>query len=230
MKGKRLKEKPGKKTKNEEKTNNNKNKNEKIKFSKRHPIITAILRIILLLIIVLAVAATGIVVGMLYGGWGEQFEISEEELVIGSSNSVILDKDGNKLAELSGDANRKIIRLDQMPENLKNAYVAIEDERFYAHNGVDFKRTGGAIYKYIINRGKSSFGGSTITQQLVKNITQEDDRSGFSGILRKVKEWAKAYQIERMLSKDQILELYLNIIFVGRKKQFRCRSWSRILL
>ena len=215
MKGKRLKEKLDTKNKKEKKVND---KNEKKKFSQKHPVIAIILRLILLLIIIIAVIVTGIVVGMLYGGWGEQFEISQDELVIGSSNSTILDKDGNKLAELSGDDNRKIIRLDQMPKNLKNAYVAIEDERFYTHKGVDFKRTGGAIFKYIINKGNSSFGGSTITQQLVKNITQEDDRSGMAGILRKVKEWAKAYQIERMISKDQILELYLNIIFVGRKK------------
>ena len=175
------------------------------------------LRINIWLIITIMVIAAGIVIGMLYGNWGEDFEITKEELVIGSSNSIILDKDGNKLAELSGDDNRKIIRLDQMPKNLKNAYIAIEDERFYKHKGVDFKRTGGAIYKYILKRGGSSFGGSTITQQLVKNITQQDDRNGFAGILRKVKEWAKAYQVERMISKDQILELYLNIIFVGGK-------------
>ena len=190
-------------------------KAEKIKFSQKHPKITIALRIILLLILIIAVIATGVVVGMIYGGWGDDFEITKEELVIGSSNSVILDKDGNKLAELSGDENRKIIKLDQMPKNLKNAYVAIEDERFYKHSGVDFKRTGAAVVQYVLHAGKSSFGGSTITQQLVKNITKDDERSGAEGVLRKVKEWAKAYQIERMLSKDQILELYLNIIFVG---------------
>ncbi len=190
-------------------------KAEKIKFSQKHPKITIALRILLLLILIIAVIATGVVVGMIYGGWGDDFEITKEELVIGSSNSVILDKDGNKLAELSGDENRKIIKLDQMPKNLKNAYVAIEDERFYKHSGVDFKRTGAAVVQYVLHAGKSSFGGSTITQQLVKNITKDDERSGAEGVLRKVKEWAKAYQIERMLSKDQILELYLNIIFVG---------------
>lgn len=188
---------------------------EKKKFTKKHPKIAMILRILLLIVIIIAVIGTGILVGMLYGGWGDDFEITKEELVIGSSNSIILDKDGNKLAELSGDENRKIIKLDQMPQNLKNAYVAIEDERFYKHSGVDFKRTAAAVVQYVLHSGKSSFGGSTITQQLVKNITKDDEKTGIEGILRKVKEWAKAYQIERMLSKDQILELYLNIIFVG---------------
>ena len=63
--------------------------------------------------------------------------------------------------------------------------------------------------------GNSSYGGSSITQQLVKNITNDKQRSGIAGVTRKLKEWTKAIQIERMISKDQILELYLNIIFVG---------------
>ena len=100
-----------------------------------------------------------------------------------------------------------------MADYLPKAYVAIEDERFYKHNGVDLKRTAGAILHTVT--GNSSYGGSTITQQLVKNITKDDESSGLAGIFRKVKEWAKAYQVERMISKDQILELYLNILYVG---------------
>lgn len=193
-------------------------KTNKKKFSQKHPRISLLIKICLLLFVALLVTIAGIICGMIYGGWGDDFEITQDELVIGSSNSIILDKDGNKLAELSGDDNRKIIKLDQIPKQLRDAYVSIEDERFYEHNGIDFKRTGGAIFKYAIKHGNANFGGSTITQQLVKNITQEKERSGMAGIMRKVKEWAKAYQIERMISKDQILELYLNIIFVGGNK------------
>ena len=196
-------------------SNKKSNKKDKIKFSEKYPKQALALKIILLIIVAAAVIGTGVVVGMLYGAWGSAFEITKEELIIGTANSVVLDSDGNQIAELSGDENRKIIRLDEMPENLKNAYVAIEDERFYSHSGVDFKRTAAAIAQYIVNRGNSSFGGSTITQQIVKNITQDDERTGKEGVIRKIKEWAKAYQIERMISKDQILELYLNIIFVG---------------
>ena len=195
--------------------NRKSSKNEKIKFSKKHPKLSITLKIGLLVIVLIAVIGLGIVIGMLYGAWGNEFEITQEELIVGSSNSKVLDKDEIKLAELSGDENRKIIKLDQMPQYLKDAYVAIEDERFYQHSGVDFKRTAAAIFQYVVHRGKSSFGGSTITQQLVKNVTKDDERSGKEGVIRKVKEWAKAYQIERMISKDQILELYLNIIFVG---------------
>ena len=103
-----------------------------------------------------------------------------------------------------------------MSPYLPKAYIAIEDERFYQHHGVDLKRTTAAILSFVTHFGKSTTGGgSTITQQLVKNITQDKESSGINGILRKVKEWAKAYQVENELSKNQILELYLNLILVG---------------
>ena len=199
------------------KKTNKSNKNngkKKQKFSVKHPRISLAIRIIILLIVMTAVIGAGIVVGMLYGAWGQDFEISEEELVI-SGNSVVVDLDGKVIAELSGDENRKIITLGEMPQKLQDAYIAIEDERFQSHSGVDFKRTAAAIATFVFKGGSSSFGGSTITQQLVKNITRDDQDTGIAGVTRKVKEWAKAYQIERMLSKNQILELYLNIIFVG---------------
>lgn len=200
--------------KNKKQINKSSKKVNKEKFSKKHPRIALTLRIVILLLLMLMVIGTGIIVGMIYGKWGQDFEITEEELTI-SGNSTILDSEGNLLAELSGDEKRKIITLEEMSEYLPKAYVSIEDERFYSHSGVDIKRTGGAIFTYIVNGGKSSFGGSTITQQLVKNITQDAEKSGIEGATRKVKEWVKAYQIEQMLSKDQILEMYLNIIFVG---------------
>lgn len=193
---------------------NKNNEKKKQKFSQKHPKIAVTIKIIILLMVMSAVIGVGIVVGMLYGAWDQDFEINEEELVI-SGNSVVVDTDGKVIAELSGDENRKIITLDEMPEKLRNAYIAIEDERFESHSGVDFKRTAAAIATFVFKGGSSSFGGSTITQQLVKNITQDDEDTGIEGVTRKVKEWAKAYQIERMLSKNQILELYLNIIFVG---------------
>ena len=94
------------------------------------------------------------------------------------------------------------------------AFVSIEDEIFYDHMGIDVKRTLAATVKYAFSKvgiGSSSYGGSTITQQTVKNITKEKDRTW----QRKVKEMARAYYIEKELSKDQILELYLNLIFMG---------------
>ena len=178
-----------------------------------HPKLKMAIKIFLVLFLLLCVIGAGIVAGMFFGLFGDEFEITKEELKIGASNSVIVDSNGNVIANLSGDEKRKVITLEDMADYLPKAYVAIEDERFYKHNGVDFKRTAGAILHTIT--GNSSYGGSTITQQLVKNITKDDESSGLAGIMRKVKEWAKAYQVERMISKEQILELYLNILYVG---------------
>ena len=161
----------------------------------------------------LCVIGAGIVAGMFFGLFGNEFEITKDELKIGASNTVDVDQNGAVIANLNGDEKRKVITLADMSNYLPKAYVAIEDERYYKHSGVDFKRTAGAIVHTVF--GGSSYGGSTITQQLVKNITKDDESSGIAGIFRKVKEWAKAYQVERMISKDQILELYLNILFVG---------------
>ncbi len=188
-------------------------KSKKNKFSKRHPKFILIVKILLILFLLACVIGAGIIAGVFFGLFGDDFEITKEELKIGASNSVVVDANGAEIAHLSGDEKRKIITLEDMADYLPKAYVAIEDERFYQHSGVDIKRTAGAIINTVF--GKSSYGGSTITQQLVKNITKDDEVSGFAGIFRKVKEWAKAYQVERMISKDQILELYLNILFVG---------------
>ena len=186
----------------------------KNKFSTRHPKLMIFIKIMIILFLLLCVIGAGVVAGIFFGLFGDDFEITKEELQIGISNSVVVDANGAVLANLSGDEKRKIITLQDMAEYLPKAYVAIEDERFYDHSGVDLKRTAGAILNTVF-KGSSSYGGSTITQQLVKNITDDDESEGLAGIFRKVREWAKAYQVERMISKQQILELYLNILFVG---------------
>ena len=124
--------------------------------------------------------------------------------------STIVDSSGNIIEKLGVERNKNNVKLSQVPDNLKNAYIDIEDERFYKHKGVDIKRTTAAIGSYVIHAGKSSFGGSTITQQLVKNLTGNDDNS----ISRKIEEWVKAEELESFCSKDEILETYFNIIYV----------------
>ena len=128
-----------------------------------------------------------------------------------NENSIVVDSDGNMIAELGSERKKIKIENEDMPENLKNAYVSIEDERYYKHHGVDIRRTGSAIINYVIHIGNSSFGGSTITQQLVKNLTGDNS----SSISRKVKEWWKAYLLECYFSKEEILDMYLNVIYVG---------------
>lgn len=125
--------------------------------------------------------------------------------------STVVDMNGNVVDVIGGERVRENVPLSEMPQDLKNAYVDIEDERFYKHGGVDLKRTTSAIGSYVLHGGKSSYGGSTITQQLVKNITSNDDTS----IGRKVGEWTKAVELESFASKDEILESYLNIIYTA---------------
>lgn len=131
--------------------------------------------------------------------------------IIKCENSVVLDSTGNVIAVLGESRIQEYVKLEDIPKNLVNAYVSIEDKNFYKHNGINVKRTAGAVASYVFNGGSSSFGGSTITQQLVKNITGDNETK----ISRKVQEWDRAIKTELVLSKDEILETYLNIIYVG---------------
>ena len=203
----------GKQVKAKNKSKNSKSK--KVKFKDKHPKAAKAIRISILVFILVTIIGAGILVGAFIGIFGDELKIEESLLKVGAENSTVYDADGNLIATLAGDAKRKSITLGEMSEYLPKAYVAIEDERFYEHAGIDITRTAYATVTYILNGGSSSFGGSTITQQVIKNITQEKDRSSLAGVMRKVKEISKALQVEKYLSKDQILELYLNLIFIG---------------
>lgn len=108
---------------------------------------------------------------------------------------------------ISGYENALYCPLREMPEDLKNAFIAIEDKRFYEHAGIDWVRTGGAVREYL-RYGNTSYGGSTITQQLIKNLTGRDERS----ISRKAAELVRAAKVEREYGKNEILEIYLNVV------------------
>ena len=198
-----------KSTKKENKKVSKKGKKEgENKPKKKHSKLKKAILIIFILLVLLGLAGVGVFAAIFFG---DTWDITEDDLVIKMQNSVTYDKDGNVLHEIRGEENRKIIPLSEMGEYIPKAYIAIEDERFYEHSGIDLYRTAGAIFTYIKNGGSSSFGGSTITQQLVKNLKEDDADS----IERKIREWSRAYKLENMLSKSQILELYLNEIFVG---------------
>lgn len=99
----------------------------------------------------------------------------------------------------------------EMPKHLSNAFIAIEDKRFFDHNGVDFLRTGKATLNYIFGKDKSSYGGSTITQQLIKNLTGDNE----STPKRKIEEILRALNLETRLNKNEILEAYLNVVYLS---------------
>ena len=99
-----------------------------------------------------------------------------------------------------------------IPQDLKDAFIAIEDKRFFNHNGVDWGRTIKATINYIFGRDKSSFGGSTITQQLIKNLTGDNKTTP----KRKAEEIFRALNLEKEVSKNKILETYLNIVYLSQ--------------
>lgn len=207
------------KTKGNKKPNNEVEKtkqykvNKKGKTKKKHPKLKKAILIIFILGILLCLVGVGIVAGIFFS---DKFKLSEEDLKITNMNGVILDGNGEQIGILSGDENRKIVTFEDMPAYLPKAFIAIEDKRFYDHSGIDIKRTAYATVMYALNKGDSSAGGgSTITQQLVKNLMDDKADEGAAGIERKIREMARAYNVEKILSKDQILELYLNKIFMG---------------
>lgn len=110
---------------------------------------------------------------------------------------------------LHSSENRLWVSYQEMPNDLVDAFIAVEDHRFWNHKGVDWYATFGATFQWFIGAG--SRGGSTITQQLVKNLTHDDDVT----IQRKVQEIFRALNLEKQLSKEEIIELYLNTISFG---------------
>ena len=111
--------------------------------------------------------------------------------------------------DISIDGNNRFTPYESIPPDLINAFIAIEDKRFWRHSGVDPLRTAHAALRYLV--GNPGFGGSTITQQLIKNLTGEADTT----VDRKLTEIFRAWDLEEQVSKEEILEAYLNIINLG---------------
>ena len=139
-----------------------------------------------------------------------------------NQTSMIYDSKEGFIDNLPTEEERYVISYDKMPENLRDAYIAIEDERFRTHKGIDVRRIAGAIFsgvKVLIRGEGLSYGASTMTQQLIKNTILFDEASSESthldSINRKIKEIYLSLQLEKKLTKDQILEAYLNTIPLG---------------
>ena len=128
-----------------------------------------------------------------------------------SENSTIVDKDGNEIDSIRTSENREIVGYDKVPENLKNAFVAVEDRRFFKHGGIDPMSIIGSAFENF-KSGSIVRGGSTLTQQLARNTYLSNDQT----YERKIKEIFIALEIEKNLSKDEILEAYMNRVFLGQ--------------
>ncbi|HWC14669.1 MAG TPA: transglycosylase domain-containing protein [Actinomycetota bacterium] len=132
-----------------------------------------------------------------------------------AQSSKIYSSDGKLITTLHEEQNRTIIPLERMPQHLLDAVIAIEDQRFYEHDGVDVR----AVIRAIVanaTSGEIREGGSTITQQYVKNIIISPGETAPKTIERKLDEAALARQLETKLDKDEILERYLNTVYFGQ--------------
>lgn len=145
-------------------------------------------------------------------------DIDSSDVAAEGFSSFVYDKDGNQIAKLvASGSNRINVTLDKVPKNLQNAFIAIEDSRFYEHNGVDVIGILRAAVTGVLNGFDFDSGGSTITQQLIKNTIYDFvNESDLEKVERKIQEWYLAIQISKELSKDEVLIRYLNTINLGQ--------------
>ena len=171
----------------------------------------------LILIVLLILMSIGVVMAGLSGG--AILEVMKTAPKIDaniikyemSQNSTIVDEDGKEVDSIATKEYREIVDYDKIPENLKHAFVAVEDERFYKHPGLDPQSIiGSAIENF--RAGGIVRGGSTITQQLARNTYLNNDQT----YQRKIREIYLALEIEKNLDKDEILGAYLNRVFMGQ--------------
>ena len=166
-------------------------------------------RILGVLILVCGLALVGAVVGIAKGYVETAPSLDLAALDEQAQTSFIYDANGDLITEYKGIENRVMVSIEAMPIYLQQAFVAVEDARFYTHDGVDLKRIVGAFVSNLTS--SSTQGGSTITQQLIKNTLLSSEQS----YKRKIQEAYLALQLETTYTKDEILECYLNTIWLG---------------
>lgn len=186
--------------------NQDNTKTKKTKKKKRKSVFKIVIITFLSIALFCAAAGTGIVMAVVKSSPVIDTNIMDNL----KESSSIYDKDGKLIGNLANDENRSIVKLDQIPENLQNAFISIEDERFRTHHGIDIKRIFGALWIDLKTHSMAQ-GASTITQQLVRNVALTKEKR----VTRKIQEAYLSIELERKLTKDQILEAYLNTIPLG---------------
>ena len=166
-------------------------------------------RILVLLILVFGLAGLGAVVGVAKAYMETAPVLDLSAIDDQAQTSFIYDAGGNRITDYKGSENRIMVSIDAMPLTLQHAFVAVEDARFYTHNGVDVKRIVGAFVTNFVSGSQQ--GGSTITQQLIKNTLLSSEQS----YKRKIQEAYLAMQLETRYTKQEILQSYLNTIYLG---------------
>ncbi|MEA5064647.1 transglycosylase domain-containing protein [Bacillota bacterium Meth-B3] len=166
-------------------------------------------KLLFIAILILSVTGAGVLMGVAKAWVETAPQLDLNAFSATAKTSFIYDRNGDLITDFKGSENRIDATWDEIPENLKKAVVAVEDQRFYSHNGVDVKRIFGALVSNLFK--DTAQGGSTITQQLVKVSMFSLDPN----YKRKLQEAYLALQLERHLTKDQILLAYMNAIFLG---------------
>lgn len=166
-------------------------------------------KMILVVGLILFVMIIGVGCGFLTASLNTRSNLAED--IVPPASSQIYDIHGNEIANIHAAENRRPIGINEIPKNLQNAFIAVEDNRFYDHIGIDPRGIVRAIWANIRGRTVTE-GGSTITQQLAKNAYLTQDRT----LKRKVQEVFLALQLERQYTKQEILELYMNQIYFGQ--------------
>ena len=172
-------------------------------------IVLTTLKILGICLVMIVIAAIGAVFGVAKAYLGTTPELDLIEISDNDLTSYIYDCNGNLITTYAGLENRDYAPIEEIPLLLQQAVVAIEDTRFYSHQGIDLK---GLMNAFLGNLSSSSVsGGSTITQQLIKNKLLTTEKS----YKRKIQEMSLAIQLEKVYTKDQILEAYLNSMPLG---------------
>lgn len=179
----------------------------------KNPSVKRAVKVVWVLTILVLVLYAG-VFGAIAGGWmGRLPDISDLQNPISKSASRIFSADGVMMGTYSyASANRIMVPYDSLPDNLVKALVATEDERFYDHSGIDGRALGRAVVKRGMMRQKSAGGGSTITQQLAKQLYSDVNAQTtvLERVMQKPVEWYIAVQLERNYTKEEIITMYLN--------------------
>ncbi|MBR3056521.1 MAG: PBP1A family penicillin-binding protein [Clostridiales bacterium] len=175
-----------------------------------------ILKTAVVILVCVGFLAGGFGGGMLIGYISTTTPLSVTDITMTESveTSFVYDANGTVLAKLTGSENvdRVYVAYTEVKDTyIDEAIMAIEDERFLEHSGIDVQRIGSAVLSALVNGGTASHGGSTITQQTVKLISGQDQRS----TQRKVQEWFSAMTLEQQISKDEIMQLYINLAPMG---------------
>lgn len=191
----------------------NRKKNKKRKVKKRHPVIRALLSVFLVIVITCCIVI-GAALIYVFNFIDDTVDADLYNLKLEYTSILYAkDKDGNdiELTRLHGEQNRLWVDSKDIPDIVKYAFISCEDKRYYEHSGVDWKRTVSAAANEFLGFYGNRQGGSTITQQLVKNLTGDNEQDA----ARKIREIMRARYLERHYDKDTILECYLNTIHLG---------------